>query len=88
MKKILTSIAIIFAVTSTSTCFAMKMDSPFAKPSKPPEFDQIDKNRDQKLSLEEFKAAGLSEGFFKMADKNGDGDVDMEEYRSAAANCC
>lgn len=55
-----------------------------------PDFSIVDKNKDNRLSKDEFKAAGLSEQYFKKLDVNKDEYVDRTEYLASdgIALCC
>lgn len=48
------------------------------------EFKQCDTNRDNFISLAEWKAAGKDEASFKAKDKNGDGKLSFAEFKAEA----
>jgi Ca2+-binding EF-hand superfamily protein len=89
MKKLIIAI---LALTALGGFTAMAEDAAKQGGDKPKHhkkaFEEVDTNKDGKISLDEFKAAipkldpAKAEEFFKKKDANGDGSLSADEYNA------
>jgi Ca2+-binding EF-hand superfamily protein len=87
MLRILLSLAVALSVIAGTAYAKAPKNAPKPKKTIEDRFNDMDANKDGKVSLDEFKAKfpkpELAEKVFKKMDADGDGSLTLEEYKTA-----